>query len=189
VYESTTQRQVLSRVIAIRTARPLAAIAADLRAAVHTIDPLLALSAPMTLDARLESQIVQQRFVRSLLTIFAAIAAGLCGLGLFAVVSLTGRARRHEFALRMALGAQHHAIAWLVVRQSLLLGIVGASIGLLASWWVAGILHALLHGVTASDPTTLAATVLVILGVATVAALPPAWRAARMNPIQLLKSN
>lgn len=189
VFESTLQRVAASRNFVIRSSRPEGAIAADVRAAVHAIDPLLALTAISRVDARIDSQIVQQRFVRALLTIFAAIAAGLCALGLFAVVSLTAQARRREFAMRMALGARDRDVAWIVLRQSLVLGAIGGAIGLAASTWLAGALGAMLHGVTSSDPPTLAVTAGTVVALAIAAALPPALRAAHIDPVQVLKES
>ncbi len=189
VYESTTQRASLTRAFVIRFSRPTTQLAPDVRAAVHAVDSLLAMSLLTPVDVRLASQIVQQRFVRSLLMIFAAVASGLCTLGMFAVVSLAAQARRREFATRMALGAQFLDVAWLVMRQSLALGIIGTLIGFLASTWLTGALRAMLHGVTLTDPATLATTVGAILLLALVAGLPVALRAARTDPVTVLKAN
>jgi predicted permease len=189
VYESTGQRAMLTRTFVLRTSRPLAAVAGDVRAAVLSVDALLATSAFESFDARLDLQVVQQRFIRSLLSLFAAIAAGLCALGIFSVVSLTTHARRHEFAMRMALGARARQVGWLVVRQAMLLGVAGCAAGLLAATWSIGAIRAMLTGVSTTDPSTMLATVFALLALAILAAAPPALRAMRIDPMKVLKSN
>jgi len=189
VYESTQQRNSLTRGFVFRASRPLSVVAGDVRAAILAADTLLATSRIEALDARIDSQVVQQRFVRSLLTLFAVIAAGLCALGLFAVVSLTAHARRHEFAMRMALGARSRQVAWLVVRQALLLGVAGSAAGLLAASWLIDALRAMLTDVSVFDPITLIATALALLALAVLAAAPPAIGATRIDPVKVLKSN
>jgi putative ABC transport system permease protein len=189
VYETTMQRGTRTRVFVVRASRPLTAMAADLRAAVLAVDPLLATSPVEPLDARIDAMVVQQRFVRSLLAVFAMIAAGLSALGLFAVVSLTAHARRHEFALRMALGARSGDVAWLVVRQALLLGAAGGAAGVLAASWLVEALSAMLTGVSTRDPVTMVVTALALLGLAVLAAAPSALGVARIDPVKVLKSN
>ena len=189
VYETTMQRASLTRVFVFRASRPLAAVTADVRAAVLSIDPLSVMSTFEPLDARIDSQVVQQRFVRSLLTIFAAIAAGLSALGLFAVVSLTAHARRREFALRMALGARAHQVGWLVLRQALLLSVAGIAAGALASAWLVDAVRAMLTGISPTDPVTMTTTALAVLMLAVVSAAIPALGAIRIDPVKVLNSN
>ena len=189
VYETTTQRATLSRMFVLRTSRPLAALAPDVRAAIFALDPQLATSTFEPLDVRIDSQVVQQRFARSLLTVFATVAAGLSALGLFEVVSLTAHARRREFALRLALGARARAVAWLVVRQALGLGVIGCAAGILAGSWLVDALRTLVGGVSTSDPLTLLVTAVVLLLLAVFAATPPALAAMRIDPVKALKSS
>ena len=189
LYEVTSQRGTLSRVFTIRSAQPTAALLNDIRSVVHGVDPLLAVPALQPLDSRLESQLVQRHFAMSLLTAFGLVAAGLCTLGLFAVVSLTAHARRHEFAMRMALGARSQQVSWLVLRQSVLIAGLGAVLGLAGAFWLTRALSALLFSVRQADPSTYLAAALAILILAVTASMYPALRTARLNPVSVLRAD
>jgi putative ABC transport system permease protein len=189
VYLALDQNPALLRTFSIRTAKPLAALAPDLRSAVHAADPLLAMPAPRTEVERLNTWAARhRRFVMSVLVMFGVFASVLSALGLYAVVSLNAQSRRREFALRMALGARYQQVGWLVLRQAIRLGAIGAGVGVTASFAVTGTLQSLLHGIDRTDPTTLLTTVIAIVALAGVASLLPALRAARIDPVTMLKA-
>jgi ABC-type antimicrobial peptide transport system permease subunit len=109
-------------------------------------------------------------------------------LGIYGLVSFFAASRTREVGIRIALGATRGSIAGLVVFQGIRLVVIGATVGVLGSILVSRLLKDLLFGVRPFDAGTLLITILV-LGTATVlAALIPAWRSARLQPMQALRT-
>jgi len=93
-----------------------------------------------------------------------------------------------EIGVRMAFGAERASILALVLREAIALTLAGAIVGIVGALAATRLLGALLYGLTARDPTTIAAATLVLLVVAILAAVVPAWRAARTDPLVALRS-
>ena len=125
-----------------------------------------------------------------MLALFAALAVALAGVGTFGVMRYIVEQRTAEIGVRMALGAGHGQVLGEVLREGLALAAAGLALGILGSVVLArtiSALSSLLHGVTATDPLTLAAVMLLLLGVAVVACWVPARKATRVDPTVALR--
>jgi len=175
----------MSVVVATRT-DPEAAIPA-VRAEIAALDPRLAASGVATLESLLRADLAPDRFVAGLLTSFAAVALLLAVVGLYGVVSYDVAQRRREMGIRVALGAGAPDIVGLVLGDTFRLVAGGAALGLLAGSALTRLLGSLLFGVSAHDPATLLAVILLLGGAGGLAALVPARRAARRQALEALR--
>jgi putative ABC transport system permease protein len=136
---------------------------------------------------RLSDSLWRWRFTTLLLGVFAAAALLLAAVGLYGVVSNAVGARRREIGIRMALGATQHSVLAMVLKQGMGLVLAGALIGMAASAALTRVMSALLWGVSATDPLTYAGALGVLLAAAVCATAAPAWRAARVDPLEALR--
>ena len=186
-YGSTLQYSWPRRHIAVKADPQLASLAAQLRAAVHAVDPSVATTAPAPVDNAVARQTARHRLVMLTLTLFGAVATMLCGVGLYATVALSSQFRRREYAIRVALGSSRSRVCWLVVRQSLMLALGGAAAGLAVAAAGTRTLSGLLHGVTPIDTATFGAAFVAMVLLAALSASLPAVRAGRVDPVETLK--
>jgi putative ABC transport system permease protein len=188
-FGSTLQYSWPRRHITVRTRdrRPLS-LAMDLRSAIHSVDPAIGIGAIAPIDEIAANSTARHRLVMLALGLFGAIALVLCISGLYAVVALTSRLRRREYAIRLALGARRGGVRWMVVRQALLLAASGAAAGLLTAAIGTRAIQGMLHGVRPLDPTTFAAATVALLALAVVAAWQPARQAENVNPVETLRA-
>lgn len=157
------------------------------RREISTLDPAAALQVA-SLQSLVEDSLALDRFGALLVLAFAAIALQLAAVGLYGVVSYGVSRRVREIGLRMALGAAGGQVGRWVVGKSLRLVTLGVLLGILGAFGLTRFLDSLLFGVPPTDPWTLAATVAVMIAVAALASLAPAWRAARVDPVSALKA-
>jgi len=108
-------------------------------------------------------------------------------IGLFGLLSYSVSQRSRELALRAALGANRQRILLLMLRQGLTLTAVGLAAGMLASIWLTGFLSTQLYGVAPHDALTFIAVPLLLLAIGALACLLPAWRAATIDPVRILR--
>jgi predicted permease len=172
-------------VIATKT-RPSAVVPA-VRRTIADAESGLAVASATPLDAYLAGALAQPRLNALLLGLFAAAATLLAAVGLFGVMATSVRQRARELSLRLALGATPHQLRIGTLRRALTIACTGAGIGLVASVVAARALRSLLYGVSAADPATLAASSVLLLAVALVAAYVPAARAHRTDPAMALR--
>ncbi len=189
VYVTYPQRPIASlymNLLVRTTGGPLRMVSA-VRREIHGLDrgvePLLWLP----LDAYIEPAFAPVRVASWLLTIVAATALVLASLGLYGVMAYAVAQRRGELGIRMALGAQTHDTAALVLKQGLGMAARGAIAGLMASLALTRLLSGFLYGVSPKDPLTFAAGALVLMAVAVLASCIPARRAMRVDPIIALR--
>jgi ABC-type antimicrobial peptide transport system permease subunit len=140
-----------------------------------------------TLDEALAVSSFQQRAAASVLGLFALLAIVLAAMGIFGVMSYSVSARTQEMGVRFALGAQRGSVLWLVIRQVLVLAVIGLTIGVVLIVFAGRALEQLLFGVQAVDPLTILLVTLALGAVALVAAWVPASRASRVDPIAALR--
>ena len=133
--------------------------------------------------------LITERLVAQMSAAFGAIALVVAGVGVYGVLTFAVVRRRREIGVRIAVGASPRAVAWMIVRESLVLLWAGFLVGIPAAIAVIRVVSAWLFGLTPGDPWTLSAT-LVVLTVSTIAAAYlPARRAAAIDPIVVLKSD
>ena len=165
-----------------------AALVAAIRSEIRSVDPKLPLFAVAFLSDQIGIGLLPQRVAAALLGIFGALATLLAAIGLYGVLAHAVSLRRREIGLRMALGAHPNDILTLVVTQGMQVVGVGLAFGMAAAFAVTRLLSALLYGISPRDPMTFAGTAIVLALVAFAASYFPARRAARIDPIRVLRN-
>jgi predicted permease len=175
--------------IVLRTtqADPRALVPA-LRAAVRELDPQVALYQVQTLEEAVSRSLWRQRLQGSVLGVFAALALALACIGLYGVISYAVAQRTRELGVRMALGATRRDVLWLVFGQSGRLVAAGVGVGLVAAWFATRLLESLLYGVQPADLPTFASVPGCLAVVALLAAVIPAYRATRVDPVITMRA-
>jgi ABC-type antimicrobial peptide transport system permease subunit len=140
----------------------------------------------------MNAALVQQRLIAMLSSCFGGLALLLASVGLYGLMAFTVVQRRNEMGIRMALGAQRGDVVSLVVREAMLLVVIGIAIGVPAALGVARLassqISGLLFGLEATDPFTFTAATLALASVAAFAAYLPARRASRVDPMLALRT-
>lgn len=158
------------------------------REAVRAVDPRLPLINPRTVETIVEESMASTSFTVLLLGIAAGIALLLGTVGIYGVIAYIVSRRTQEIGVRMALGAPASTVLRGVLGQGMRLTAFGLAIGLLGSWGISRALASLLYGVTATDPLTFASTAGLLALVSLLATWIPARRAARIDPVEALRS-
>ena len=174
--------------IGVRTANEPAAMVRSIAAAVHAVDPEIALAEPRSMDEVRDLVLSNDHFTLILFVSFAIVALLLAGLGGYGVMSFSVAQRSHEIALRMALGANRSRVVALVVREGLILASIGLALGLIGAYFVGRGLQSTLFGVGNLDLSVFASVALVLVMAAVIACLIPAQRAASVQPMQALRA-
>ncbi len=171
----------------VRTAGDAAAQTSAVENAIRSRDKTVTISEVQTMEAVVAEANAQPRFYLYLLAAFAAVALVLAAVGIYGVMSHSVSRRTHEMAVRMALGAQRAEVMSMVVRESMMLALVGGVIGLVGALALTPMMKSLLYGVRASDPVTLAIAAGVLGVVALAASYIPARRTTKVDPIVALR--
>jgi predicted permease len=162
-------------------------LAPALRAAVAAVDPAQAIAEMATLRQEIDDSLASRRFDTLLFGSFAVLAFTLSVFGLYAVTAYLVAQRSHEFGVRIALGAGHFTILRLVLRQGLAPAVSGIVLGLLAARLLARLLRTMLFEVEVLDASVFAGVALVLAVVSLAAAIVPARRAVRVDPVVALR--
>jgi putative ABC transport system permease protein len=173
---------------AVRTAENPSTMLNSISAAVHQVDSTVALAEPKTLDDIVGESMADQRFTLILFTSFAAVALFLAALGIYGVMSFSVAQRAHEIALRMALGATRNRVVTLIIRDGVILALIGLGLGLIGTYFVGRAMQSLLFGVKALDFTAFISVAVVLLAAAVLACFLPARRAASVSPMRVLRT-
>ena len=163
-------------------------IVPSLLAMIGSIDRRMPVASVRTLDADVEAGISSERMLGYLSTLFAALTLLLAGIGLYGVLASAVVRRTREIGLQLALGARRSSVVLLVGREGAALLIAGVAVGGFLAFAGGQALRGVLFGVTATDPLTMAGSLLVLSGVALVATAIPLWRAVRVDPMVALRS-
>jgi putative ABC transport system permease protein len=174
--------------VGVRTAEDPASMQTSIAAAVHAVDPQIALAEPKTLDQIKEQSLASERFTLILFGSFAVVALFLATLGIYGVVAFSVAQRSHEIAVRMALGATRNRVLALVVREGTVLAAIGMSLGLIGAYFVGRAMQSMLFGVHALDFSAFGAVALILLASALLACYLPARRAASVEPMRVLRN-
>ncbi|MFN8095478.1 MAG: FtsX-like permease family protein [Vicinamibacteria bacterium] len=186
-YEQDPVGWFAATTLVVRTGGDPGALAAPVLATLRAAAPELPVPRARAMSEVLAAAIARDRFNTLLLGALAAVALFLAGVGLYAVMAYAVGRRRHEIGVRMALGARSSAVVAMVLRDGLRLAAAGAAIGLALALALSRLLVSVLHEVSATDPAAFAGAAAVLVGVAVVACLVPARRAARVDPVATLR--
>jgi predicted permease len=173
--------------VIVRTTGDPEHMAALIRSEIQALDRTVAKFKISTVDDELGEQTSERRFDTLLIGSFAFAALFLSALGIYGLLHQLVVQRRNEIAIRMALGARPTEVQAFVLRQGFVLAVAGTLLGLAAALLVSRLLSKLLYEVAPSDPLTLGASVLLLLSVAGIACWLPSVRAARIDPMLVLR--
>jgi predicted permease len=187
VYIPYWQRPRLQAALLVRTAMDPRGVAAGVRAAIRQVDADVPVQEMQTLREVMLDSVAQRRFQMTLAMLFAAAALALAGFGIYGVVSYSVARRRTEMGIRMALGAGAAGLQRMVLWQGIRPVAAGLAVGIAAALAAGRILSSLLFQVDARDPWTIGGVALVLLAVSVAAALGPARRATRVDPMRALR--
>lgn len=173
--------------IEVRVAGDPPNVTAEVRRAVHEIDPNLPVTDVTTLRTQVNDSLGQQRLISGLTSLFGFLGLLLALVGLYGILAYSVVRRTHEIGIRIALGAQKGDVLRMVVRQGMKLSVFGVSIGIAAALALTQFLSSLLYGVKPTDPLTFIIVSLILLGVALLACYIPARRATKVDPMAALR--
>ncbi|HEX8559750.1 MAG TPA: ABC transporter permease [Pyrinomonadaceae bacterium] len=187
VYEPHPELTYPFMTLVVRTAGDPAEVTPAVRRELAQIDPDQPVADVRTMNQVMAETVGRARFNTLLLGLFAALATLLAAVGIFGVMNYSVTLRTREIGLRMALGAEPGRVLLLVLRQGLVLTLVGIGVGLAGALALTRLLSGLLYGVGATDPLTFGAIVVVLAFVSLLACYIPARRATRVDPLVALK--
>jgi predicted permease len=173
--------------LVVRFSGPASAVVPQVRQTIKQINRNLPIDDVVTLSDHVGRSLVQQKLVARLASFFGLLALLLACVGLYGVMSYGVARRTNEIGIRMALGAQNLSVLWLVLREALLLVVIGLVAGVLASLALTKTAESLLYELKPNDPLTIALATFVLTAVALIAGYLPARRAARVDPMVALR--
>jgi len=171
----------------VRTFGDPAGVSASIRAVVKDVAATLPPVTTETMDQRLADSLATDRMITELSGAFGVLAIILVCIGLYGIMAYAVSGRTNEIGIRIALGAQRNNVLWLILKESLLLVVVGVVIGVPIVFAAGKWISSLLFGVKAADPLALAVATLLMFVVAVVACYVPAARAMRVDPMVALR--
>ena len=187
VYINYLQGPPVSPLLVIRTSGDPAAMAPAIAAALRDVDPALAPSHVRTMDDLRASTVGDRVFLMALIASFGVLALVLAAVGVYGVLTLVVAERRREMGIRLALGAAPAGLVALVVRHGLVLAAIGVTGGVAVALAVAPLISNQLFAITATDPLTIAGVAGTLLAVALTAAVVPAVRVLRVDPVSTIR--
>ncbi|HVZ48284.1 MAG TPA: ABC transporter permease [Gemmatimonadaceae bacterium] len=173
--------------IVVRTRGSAARGAAALREEMRKLDPSLPAPDVKSMTSVIGAVTDTPRFVMFVMAAFALLALTLAAVGIYGILNYAVNRRRHEFAIRLALGAAPRGVLGGVLREGVGLAAIGCAVGVLVTMSGGRVLQGLLYEVAPTDGITLSAVLTIVLGVAFAACVTPAWRAARQDPVTALR--
>ncbi|NKB88209.1 MAG: FtsX-like permease family protein [Acidobacteria bacterium] len=186
-YAPWAQRVRLGMHVAIRTDGDPTQIAAAVNQAVWDLDPDQPVSDIATMSERVDAVVAGPRFVSVLLGSFAAAAVVLAAIGIYGVIAYSVGQRTNEIGVRMALGASKNRVRQMVLREGMVVVLLGVGLGVAAALGLTRLISNMLYEVTNTDPATYVGVVVLLVGVAITACLVPALRATRIEPVTALR--
>lgn len=172
----------------VRSLLPQGVLDKELRATLKHVAPDMAELQMSPMEKGVQSSLRQRRLALRLVSSFGAIALLLSAIGIYGVLAYAVTLRRKEIGIRMALGSSRGSVIQLVMKRAAWMVLFGVLPGLAGAWFAARAVKSFLFGVTALDPVTEVTVALVLLLVAALAASVPAWRAARVDPMEVLRA-
>jgi predicted permease len=174
--------------LVVRSDRDPEALIGRVRGEIQRLDPALPVTHARALSDLVDESVRPQRFSMTVVGVFALVALGLAGIGIYGVLANAVSQQTHEIGVRMALGAPASSVIWTVLRRALRLMAVGVTIGLAGALALTRLMSGLLYEVRPTDAVTFAAASLLLAVLALGASLVPAWRATRVDPLIALRA-
>jgi len=187
VYWAASQQSVPKGEVIVRTSMDMRALMPVIRERIRSVDSSCFIQGPWSLSQVVRDSIWRVNYSMLLLVGLAGLSLILALVGIYGVLSWTVRERLREIGLRMALGADRLQVLWLVVRQGLMIVLMGIALGLMIATGLTRYLQSLLFGVEPMDWITFLLVSLSVLITALVASYIPAYRATRVNPMVALR--
>jgi putative ABC transport system permease protein len=163
------------------------ALAETVRRTITSLDPSLPVAKVRTMQDVISDANSRPRFLTVMLSAFSILALGLAVIGIYGVISYSVEQRTSEFGVKVALGASPRNLLIQVVRQGLLLAVIGVAIGAVLALLLTQSLEGLVFGLDAQDQFALVITAVVLFAAAAIASFVPALRAMRIEPVQALR--
>jgi predicted permease len=173
--------------LVLRTSVDPASLVSAVRKQVSDLDKNLPVYGVQTMDDVLSAEVASQRFNAGALAGFAGLAVLLAAVGIYGVMAYAVSQRTREMGVRIALGAETGNVLRMILGQGLRLAVIGAGLGVVASFGLTRLMSGLLFGVKTSDPETFVLVTAALLIVALAACWIPAWRATRVDPVIALR--
>ena len=173
----------------VRTNVDPQSLAAQARAQVALMDPLLPVAEVRTMKSYVDQASAPTRFALVLIGVFAVVALVLASVGLYSVLAYIVRQRTAEIGVRMAFGAERSHIMRLIVGQGMIPTLVGIGVGVLGAFWLTQFMASMLVGIPPNDPVTFAGIAVLFAAVAMLASYVPALRATRVDPMVALRAD
>jgi predicted permease len=174
--------------IGVRTARDPGAMSRSIAAAVHSVDPQIAVARLRTMDEVKSETLAEDRFTMLLFAAFAVVALLLAALGIYALMAFAVSQRTQEIGLRLALGSGKGRVISLILRDASVLAVTGLALGLAGAAIIGRTMRSTLYEVGAMDYWVLAIVAVILLITALLASYLPARRAASIDPMQALRT-
>jgi predicted permease len=163
-----------------------AALRTAIRDEAHKLDPQMAVDIERASDI-VDATLSRQRLGMALMLGFGIAAVALAAVGIYGVIAYGAAQRRSELAIRLALGATQRNVFWLTLKQGRTLALVGATMGLVIAYAAGRVVSSWLYEVRSSDPLILGGATALVAGIALLATMIPAYRAARLDPARVLR--
>ena len=179
---------ITSAIVTVRGPGEVTRLVPAIRASVTETVPGGFVSAVGTMEQYLEMSLVRERMLALLASFFAALALILACIGLYGVMAYRVVSRTREIGIRIAIGARQASVIWMMVRETLLLVTIGATLGTLASLAANTYIAKQLFGVTPRDPVAIVVALAVLGLVTLVAGYVPARHASRIDPVRALRT-
>jgi predicted permease len=167
----------------LRTAGNPSGHAGTVREVVHQADARIPVAALSTQTAQIEHEMAPETLFARLCTAFAMLSLAIACMGLYGTTSYAVARRTSEIGIRMALGARRETIVWMVLRDVLMLAIIGLAIGLPMALGTSKVIESVLFGVKPGDPWSMVSALTILLSAALAAGYLPAWKASRTDPL------
>ncbi len=187
VFYPYLQNPLSTMTLVLRTNADPSRFANSLRRTVWQLDPKLPVYNLTTLEQHVADSIARPRFNSLLIGLFATLGLVLAALGVHGVISQAVAQSLRDVGIRIALGAQRRSVLGWFVKRGMLPVMVGIGIGVVAAFFLAGLLQSLLYGLTKTDTLTFTAAVGIVCAVALIACTVPTYRAVRVDPLRVLR--
>lgn len=180
-------RTLAERTLLVRTTGEPKTLIAAVRREVQALDKDLPIYDAKTFSERINELLIQEHLIATLSSFFGILALLLASIGLYGTMAYTVTRRTGEIGIRIALGAQPKDVLWMVLRETILLVLIGVAIGVPAALAMSRLVSSFLFGLTPRDPATIGIATLLLIAIGMLAGYLPARRASRIDPMIALR--